>query len=144
MMTALQCFDLQLKGYHRIELSTMYKLSIRTVDRYLRLVKDTYDFKPTLERIIQSIESIIKACEREIHSMPEKSPSRFRGMEVQLRALMALAELLGYTQPNQVQVTTTSAIMFKGYKIEHAVDLEEVMRIGGIEYAATHDANPKT
>jgi hypothetical protein len=95
------------------EVANAYHISSRTVDRYLQWVKKRFQAKPQLDRIIRTMQVIIKDAEREIHNMPEKSGARFTGMIVQLKSLMNLGELLGYRKGN-VNIEPAAKAMPRG------------------------------
>jgi len=65
-------------------------------------------------------------------------------MSAQSHAVRNIIMVVCPPQTNIAVIQSSGTIMFEGKKISNAVDLDEVMRIGGIEYAATHGANPTT
>jgi hypothetical protein len=63
-------------------------------------------------------------------------------MVAQNQGVRNISNLLYPPQHNITMVQASGPLTFQGIKIENTVDVEEVVRLGGVEYAATHGVSP--
>lgn len=65
-------------------------------------------------------------------------------MVAQNQGVRNIIQVICPPQHNITVVQASGPLTFQGVKIENAVDVEEVVKLGGVEYAATHGAPENT
>jgi len=134
---AIGCYTMRLFHYTNFEIAKTYQISEATVKRYSTYVKHEFPGKPTLDEMIQAFQVMVKTTNLEYHNMREDTQRRVNALALTMKSQLELARLLGYLKPDtQIQALFTPSFM--AVKITSSTQIEDIVRDGGIEYAATH------